>query len=62
MVTWKNMDTLASWKALEQVERIMGIGAESVATVPSGKGLVCVGKYKDGRYKELPELVSEVGA
>lgn len=33
----------------EQVERIMGIGAESVTTVPSGKGLVCVVKYKDGR-------------
>lgn len=33
----------------EQVERIMGVGAESVATVPSGKGLVCVVKYKDGR-------------
>ena len=33
----------------EQVERIMGIGAESVTTVPSGKGVVCVVKYKDGR-------------
>lgn len=33
----------------EQVERIMGIGAESVTTVDSGKGLVCVVKYKDGR-------------
>ncbi|MBR2633240.1 MAG: hypothetical protein IKD29_07325, partial [Lentisphaeria bacterium] len=28
---------------------IMGIGAESVTTVPSGKGVVCVVKYKDGR-------------
>ena len=27
----------------------MGIGAESVTTVPNGKGLVCVIKYKDGR-------------
>ena len=33
----------------EQVERIMGIGAETVTTVPSGKGVVCVVKYKDGR-------------
>lgn len=33
----------------EQIERIMGIGAESVTAVPSGKGVVCVVKYKDGR-------------
>ena len=33
----------------EQVERIMGVGAETVTAVPSGKGIVCVIKYKDGR-------------
>ena len=33
----------------EQIERIMGIGAETVTTVPSGKGVVCIVKYKDGR-------------